>query len=196
MRRWLTAAITALVLAAPSLAHGALYEWQDDQGTVHYADDLDRVPARFRGSVREVAAPSAQPAPAPNISGPPQGIRIGFTPGAPILVQARINDAGPVVLVLDTGADRTMVAPSALRAIGLPVAGATRIGLRSVTGVAEVEVVEGVSVAIGPLRVGPLAIIAHDAGLGQAHGLLGRDFLDRVRVTIDSQAGTVTLTPP
>jgi hypothetical protein len=38
-------------------------------------------------------------------------------------------------------------------------------------------------------------VVAHDVELGQADGLLGRDFLDRFQVSIDNQAGIVTLTP-
>jgi hypothetical protein len=37
--------------------------------------------------------------------------------------------------------------------------------------------------------------MAHDAALQNADGLLGRDFLDRFTVTIDSKAGVVTLAP-
>jgi hypothetical protein len=43
--------------------------------------------------------------------------------------------------------------------------------------------------------VGPLAIVAHDAGLPQADGLLGRDFLSLFSVTIDARASVVTLEP-
>jgi len=39
---------------------------------------------------------------------------------------------------------------------------------------------------------GPLAIIAHDAGLAQADGLLGRDFLSLFSVTIGARASVVT----
>jgi len=41
----------------------------------------------------------------------------------------------------------------------------------------------------------PLIIIAHDADLKQADGLLGRDFLDQFKVTIDSNERVVTLAP-
>jgi len=43
--------------------------------------------------------------------------------------------------------------------------------------------------------VGPLVLVAHDAGLPQADGLLGRDFLGLFTVTIDARAGVVTLAP-
>ena len=43
--------------------------------------------------------------------------------------------------------------------------------------------------------MGPLVLVAHDAGLPQADRLLGRDFLGLFTVTIDARAGVVTLAP-
>jgi hypothetical protein len=51
------------------------------------------------------------------------------------------------------------------------------------------------SVEVGEARVGPLLIIAHDADLKGADGLLGRDFLANFNVTIDSKERVVTLAP-
>ena len=51
------------------------------------------------------------------------------------------------------------------------------------------------SLEVGGWMVGPLPIVAHDAGLTQAEGLLGRDFLSRFSVTIDARASVVTLEP-
>jgi hypothetical protein len=51
------------------------------------------------------------------------------------------------------------------------------------------------SLEVGNARAGPLSIVAHDSGLPQAEGLLGRDFLSRFSVTIDPRASVVTLEP-
>jgi hypothetical protein len=50
-------------------------------------------------------------------------------------------------------------------------------------------------VEVGEARVGPILIIAHDADLKAADGLLGRDFLAHFNVTIDSKERVVTLAP-
>ena len=42
---------------------------------------------------------------------------------------------------------------------------------------------------------GPLPIVAHDADIPLADGLLGRDFLSLFSVTIDTRTGTVRLEP-
>lgn len=181
-----------LIALVPGWAWAQMYQWEDEQGTVHYTNELQSVPEPFRSRARFVpASPMAPPAVAPA-----QGItRIPFTPGSPILVNARINGGGPVTLILDTGADRTMLTPMALWRLGISIAGAPQAEIRGVTGTARGELVRVDSVEVGEAKAGPLLIIAHDADLKQAEGLLGRDFLERFTVTIDANERVVTLVP-
>jgi hypothetical protein len=62
-----------------------------------------------------------------------------------------------------------------------------------VTGERDVDAVWVNTVEVGETKVGPLLIIAHDADLKGADGLLGRDFLAHFNVTIDSKERVVTL---
>ncbi len=181
-----------LIALVPGRAQAQMYQWEDEQGTVHYTNELQNVPEPFRSRARFVpASPMAPPAVAPA-----QGItRIPFTPGSPILVSARINGAGPVTLILDTGADRTMLTPLALWRLGISTADAPRAEIKGVTGTAQGQLVQVASVEVGDARAGPFLIIAHDADLKQAEGLLGRDFLERFTVTIDANERVVTLVP-
>jgi predicted aspartyl protease len=110
-------------------------------------------------------------------------------------VSVKINGGGPITLILDTGADRTMVAPSALSRLGISFENALRGVVRGVTGASYVEAVWVNSVEIEEAKVGPLLIIAHDADLKGADGLLGRDFLANFNVTIDAKERIVTLAP-
>ncbi len=126
----------------------------------------------------------------------PKGFtKVLFTPGSPVLVSAKINGAGPVTLILDTGSDRTLVAPAVLQRLGISTEDAPRGILKSVTGTSYVEAVWVQSVEVGEARVGPLLVIVHDADLKEADGLLGRDFLAHFNVTIDSKEKVVTLAP-
>lgn len=181
-----------LIALVPGRAQAQMYQWEDEQGTVHYTNELQNVPEPFRSRARFVpASPMAPPAVAPA-----QGItRIPFTPGSPILVSARVNGGGPVTLILDTGADRTMLTPMALWRLGISTADAPRAEIKGVTGTAQGRLVPVTSVEVGEARVGPLLIIAHDADLKQADGLLGRDFLERFTVTIDAKERVVILAP-
>ncbi len=191
-------AVVLLVSAlSPLVAEGQVYEWVDEQDTVHYTTELERVPERFRAGVRLLRVPQAPgQAPAEASHGPqPLGVAtFRFTSGAPILVQARVNGTGPLTLVLDTGADRTLVAPAALLRLGIATPNTFRAQVKGVTGASPADVVWVSSVEVGGLSVGPLPIVAHDADLEHADGLLGRDFLSFFTVTIDTAASVVTLT--
>jgi len=192
MKVWWAGILLLLVMFVPGWARAQMYQWEDEQGTVHITNELNSIPEPFRSRARFVpASPMAPPALAPSA-----GItRIPFTPGSPILVTARINGTGPVTLILDTGADRTMVSPLALWRLGISTVNAPRAEIKGVTGTGQADVVQVTSVEVGEARAGPFLIISHDADLKQADGLLGRDFLERFTVTIDAKEGVVTLAP-
>jgi hypothetical protein len=174
---------------------------------VRFSQGIHSVPPQFRGGAVMMSAPSQPAAPAPTTPGPaapepaastpPAGVaRIPFTPGQPIMVSARINGGGNTQLILDTGAQGTVISPTALAALGIGYRNAVRGSIKGVTGDANVLAVRVESIEVEGARFGPLLVVSHDAGLGAGRdGLLGRDFLDNFIVTIDSAARVVTLTP-
>jgi hypothetical protein len=196
MRPW-TIAFILIFMLLPGLVLGDIYYWIDDQGTQHYTTRLESIPEPYRSKATPLplpTSPSVPPEVTPRSS--PTGVtKISFTPGSPVLVSAKINGSGPITLILDTGADRTMVAPSALSRLGISFENALRGVVRGVTGASYAEAVWVNSVEIEEAKVGPLLIIAHDADLKGAEGLLGRDFLANFNVTIDSKEQVVTLAP-
>jgi hypothetical protein len=196
MRPWTIAFILIFILL-PGLALGDIYYWMDDQGTQHYTTRLESIPEHYRSKAIPLSLPTSPPVPPEITPRPsPKGLtKISFTPGSPVLVSVKINGGGPITLILDTGADRTMVAPSALSRLGISFENSLRGVVRGVTGESYAEAVWVNSVEIEEAKVGPLLIIAHDADLKGADGLLGRDFLANFNVTIDSKEQVVTLAP-
>jgi hypothetical protein len=196
MRLW-TIAFILIFMLLPGLALGDIYYWMDDQGTQHYTTRLESIPDPYRSKAIPLPLPTSPPVPPEITPRPsPKGVtKISFTPGSPVLVSVKINGGGPITLILDTGADRTMVAPSALTRLGISFENTLRGVVRGVTGASYAEAVWVNSVEIEEARVGPLLIIAHDADLKGAEGLLGRDFLANFNVTIDSKERVVTLAP-
>lgn len=196
MRGWTIALILICVLL-PGLALADIYYWVDDQGTQYYTTRPEDIPESNRSKAVPLPLPTSPPAPPELERSPaPKGLtKIPFTPGLPVLVSAKINGAGPITLILDTGSDRTLVAPAALQRLGISTENAPRGILKGVTGMSYVDAVWVNSVEVGEARVGPLLIIAHDADLKEADGLLGRDFLANFNVTIDSREKVVTLAP-
>lgn len=142
-----------------------------------------------------VAATDPRLAAVPRGAGKPADVLavISFTPGRPIYVQAQVNGRAEARLVLDTGADRTMIAPRVLRAVGL--APHTTGTVRGVTGQATADVYEVSSLEVGGARVGRLTVFASQGAEPQSDGLLGQDFLRQFTVIIDYGAGRVTLRP-
>lgn len=197
----LVVALTLLVLAGHATAQ--VYSWTDERGVVHYTADPASVPPAYR-------TPDMPAASEPVVVerqggwetwGVPQVVRpavttVQFSPGDPIVVAAQLNGV-QLALLLDTGADRTLLTPAAmLRAgYGTLVAQARAVAILGVTGGASAPQVTVPALDVAGARVGPVSLLVHDAGLTGIDGLLGRDVLDAFTVTIDSAAGRATLTP-
>jgi predicted aspartyl protease len=184
------------LVATPAWAE--MYRWTDDQGSVHYTQGLDSVPDRFRPKAQMMVFPERPAAPvASSFPGDAAGgsTRIPFTPGRPIMVSAKVNGGSTANLILDTGASVTVINPRVLAGMGIGSTQAVRGSVKGATGSADVLFVPIQSIEVGSSRSGPLRIAAHDVDLSQGDGLLGRDFLDQFKVTIDSTAGIVTIAP-
>jgi len=191
------ATLILICMLFPGLTLADIYYWVDDRGTQHYTTRLESIPEPYRSKAQLLALPTSPPAPPELERSPsPKGLtKIPFTPGLPVLVSAKINSAGPITLILDTGSDRTLVTPAALQRLGISTENGPRGILKGVTGTSYADAVWVNSVEVGEARVGPLLIIAHDADLKAADGLLGRDFLAHFNVKIDSKERVVTLAP-
>ena len=207
---WRIVIAALFALSCPALAAAQTYRWTDDDGRTNYTQGIHSVPERHRANARVIggeappvdaaastpaaaSSPAAPAAPARAATGPPA--RITFVPGQPIMVSARINGSGTAQLMLDTGAQVTVINPRALAAFGVSMRDAQRGTLQGVTGSTDTLAVRLESLEVASARVGPLMVVSHDSGPGTGDGLLGRDFLDRFTVNIDNTAGVVTLTP-
>ena len=196
-------ALGGLVCGAAAPASAQIYRWTDERGEVRFSQGINSVPPQARGGavMMSTPGPPAPSAPAPaetpaSTAAPAGAARIPFIPGRPIMVSARINGGGTTQLILDTGAQGTVISPTALAALGVSYRNAARGTIRGVTGETGVLAVRIESLEVEGARFGPLMVISHDAGLGSGtDGLLGRDFLDNFIVTIDSSSRVVTLTP-
>jgi hypothetical protein len=196
VRAWI-AALILVSMIIPGLSSGEVYRWVDENGIQYYTTEFQVIPERYRSDARLLPMPPPPP-PLPEVPpiSPQKAVtRIPFVSGLPVLVSAKINGTGPITLILDTGSDRTVVAPSVLGRLGVSTEGAQHGVMKGVTGTSYVDAVWVNSVEVGEARVGPLLVIAHDADLKRADGLLGRDFLANFSVTIDSAGGVVTLAP-
>ncbi len=201
MRQGLCIITLALALSAtaPPDAQAQLYRWVNERGEVHFTQGLENIPEPFRAGAQLLGYPESPPAteradPPAGAAAPARGAaRIRFVPGEPILADARINGGRSVRLLLDTGAALTMIAPRTLSALGVDMSRSRPAEVRGVTGSASARLVYLDSIAVGEARTGPLWVLSYNAVLPQGDGLLGRDFLERFTVTIDTRERVVTL---
>jgi predicted aspartyl protease len=200
LRSALLLAVFGLVAALPARVDAEIYRWVDDNGVPHFAGGIDSVPDRYRSRATPVGLKN-EPASATGSgdvkAGVSGGTAINFTPGQRILVDVKINGSGGARLMLDTGADRTLISPRALQAAGVRIAGPTATGqIVGATGSERIQFVAVDSLEVGDARVGRMLVGSYglpttDVG----DGLLGRDFLDQFNVNIDSGKGVLTLSP-
>ena len=106
---------------------------------------------------------------------------------ARLTVPVYINAKGPYRFVVDTGADRTVLATEVAAELGL-VRGPQVL----LSGVVQTKIAETVSIrhlAFGSIASGNFSVPTVPRSLLDADGYLGLDFLDGHRVTFDFKAG-------
>ena len=197
---WRSALAVLAVLVGPGVVHAQFIRYSDEQGTSHYVDSFDRVPERYRDSAVTLGyrnAPTVESREGGNKAGSPRGTTvIRYTPGQPIMVNVRLNGSASAQLMMDTGADRTLISPRALAAAGVSLSRPVGSGqMHGVTGSDRMDFVVVNSIEIGEARVGRMPVASYEMPRARGDGLLGRDFLDQFNVSIDAARGEVTLAP-
>ena len=164
---------------------------------MYYTADLSAIPLAFRDGATLLSAPQARPAPALDTNAP---VSLRLTPGAPITVEARLNGT-PLTLIVDTGADRTVISPAALERAGFAGQAGRSIQVVGVTGTATATLVTLPLLDVAGARIGPLPVIVYtlpamggEGGAAPIDGLLGRDVLDAFTLSVDTASGRATLT--
>lgn len=109
-------------------------------------------------------------------------------------VPVRIAGAGPYRFVIDTGAERTVISRQLATTLDLPAGREIRV--MAMSGWSRVGTVTIPSVSLSSVPdIGAIQAPAFDAAHLGAAGLLGIDTLQRHKVTMDFDAGVMTVTP-
>ena len=121
------------------------------------------------------------------------------SPGAPITVEARLNGVA-LTLIVDTGADRTVISPEVIERAGLAGGAGRSVQVIGVTGTSTATLVTLPLLDVAGARIGPIVVVAHSLpstfrGSDAVDGLLGRDVLDAFTLSVDTASGRATLTP-
>ncbi len=190
---------TAAFEAYDELAEGGkahrTFLGRDDSGRSVRVDAVVDLRRDAAAIPRSPEAPPRPPEP------PPAVTRIPIQPGgtAPIVVGGTVNGSRQVALILDTGASYTILSPRLLGQLGLSIPASARWVRFTIAGGQQVEapLVTVESLEIGNSRVAPLEVLAYDALPDDPalDGLIGLNFLNHFAVTIDRNAGVLTIAP-
>jgi clan AA aspartic protease (TIGR02281 family) len=196
-----------LLLLALVPAYAEIYKWIDREGRAHFSDTLAGVPPEYRDRVEEKA--SLTPTPRRDAVLPlatPEHLSSSPTPAPPsyavplrrdgnaMLVEALVSGTVRARLLLDTGAEFTVLSTAVARRLAVHLGDAAIIPLRSASGVFFAPMLKVPSLTVGDAVAYDVEVIVHDATPG-LDGLLGMSFLDNFLVTISTSNARLLLTP-
>lgn len=152
-------------------------------------------------AIAPIASASCQQLPPAAVSwtAASQSVPFDLFRGNRVVAAGTINGE-PVDFILDTGAGVTTVDRAFARSIGLP-AGQT-VSAQGVGGTVEAELVDGVSLTIGALKLDKTTVLVLDlASVSRGIGrpvpvVLGRELFDNAIVTLDWKAGQMIVARP
>jgi len=148
------------------------------------------------------AAPLPAPAPAPAIPAPaaaapaPDGgyaVDVGEDRHERMTVPVSIGTSGPYAFVVDTGAERTVIARELAATLRLSSAGSAR--LHSMTEVSDIPTVSIPTLGVGGKEVRGIRAPALERRNLGAEGMLGVDSLQSQRVSFDFERQQMTVVP-
>lgn len=200
------------MLSAPC-AWALTYECIDVTGQIIFTDSLSQLtrcvtattsrpssqpsPSRGEGVIAPSFAP-VQPAPAVS-SLSPAGVAVPVTKvGRSLVVQVRLNNQREAKLIVDTGAEITVLSHAvALDAGLLPSTTVATVTLNTAGGSIRADVFRVGTVSLGTAEARNVTAAVHDLPDAPAgvDGLLGLTFLDQFLVTLDAQKGELYLKP-
>jgi clan AA aspartic protease (TIGR02281 family) len=194
MWRSLGVLLMGYVSITPPAISGEMYRWVDEQGRVHLTD----TPPNSKGALQEfkVYQPSV-PGQATETSGPPIAGpgRVKMTPtkpGGTVVIDAMLNRRVTVPMLLDTGADFTVLTQQVARDLRLSsLDHLPTQEFKTAGGSVRFPIATLQSLRVGAAEARDVEV-AIDIDGHMPMGLLGMTFLRHFKVTVDHQRGQVT----
>jgi len=192
-----------------------IYRWTDDSGKLHFSQNLNAVPGRYRAQAEAnaqkappkhdrmqvydipstVAPASRSKRPAGGGAGAGQTFRIAVQrAGTSMRVEVRLNGNVTAPFLIDTGASDVVIPASVAKQLGLALSGPkTRTkAYATANGIVEQVVVRLDSVELGGARA---RNVPASISPSMPIGLLGLSFFNHFNYHFDSARGIVTLKP-
>jgi clan AA aspartic protease (TIGR02281 family) len=192
--------VTMILIVFVSPGYGEMYKWVDEKGTLHFADDLSKVPEKYRPDAemlippkeispqeikeRKMEAPVSLPPPTTSES---KGFEVDlFRRHELWLAEAILNGRVRKYLVIDSGASFILINQQTATELGLAIDETTPfIPGTTVSGIILTPLVTLKSVKVGNATVENVEAVVYSMPGGQ-DGLLGNSFLNKFRVVLDA----------
>ena len=193
--------LISMVFITPS--YGDMYKWVDEKGTVHFTDDISKIPEKYqpdaelRKTPQEISAPemkatpSASPVPK---ASEPEGVEVNLLRRHELLLaEVLLNSRVRQYFIVDTGASFTLINWQTAKDLDLIVNESTpSIPIFTASQLILTPLVTLKSMRVGNAEVENVDVLIHNLPSNSA-GLLGNSFLNKFRVTLDSINGKMTL---
>ena len=175
-------------LLLPTLLHAGYYKWVDEQGKIHFTDNYQRIPEKYRNEVSKSNYGSKKQVKAPSRTTPEQVVVHFNRQHNAIFVNAVLNWKLPVIFHMDTGATSSMITRQDALALGIDPDSKPKQSGR----IADGSVVEFPVTYLSSISVGDAEVNNVEVAIGNSR-LLGMNFLNAFQVSIDAEKGQLIL---
>jgi clan AA aspartic protease (TIGR02281 family) len=178
------------------LSAAEYYRWIDQNGVVHFTDNLHNIPEKQRPTANRIQTkenPRSPEAEKPAVVGK-ASVPIEKH-GQVVVIEATLNGKTSAKFVVDTGASYTMISTAVARELNIDVSQNQRtMPFQTANGLIQAPLTNLDSIAVGGMEIKNLTAAVHDAVPDpNVSGLLGLNFLSNFRMDIDTQKGVLHL---
>lgn len=197
--------IVIILFAVSSTTYSEIYKWVDEKGTIHFADDISKIPERYREKIETLTPQKEQFSPVikqtpkqtlPDVSTvDSKGFEVNLLRRHELLItEVIINGRIKQYFIVDTGASFTLINWAVARELGISIDENTPfIRAVSASDVILTPLVTLNSIRVGEAEVENVEALIHT--MPNYQGLLGNSFLNKFKVIIDSINAKMTLIP-
>lgn len=190
-------AVLLTAFLSPHLLFAAeYYRWVDQNGVVHFTDNLHNIPEIQRGKIGRIQSVEPSKNQTPPVALLPTKASIPFEKqGQVVIVEATLNKKAAVRFIVDTGASYTMISSALAKELDIDTEQNRRTApFQTANGIIQAPLVSLESITVGGMEIRNLTAAVHDiVPDSRVAGLLGLNFLTNFRLDIDTQKGVLHL---
>ena len=186
--------VAVLLLLTAGARAVEFYRWVDQNGVIHFTDNLHNVPTTQRdgaGRIQAVERYRYQP--------PPAVLTKATVPfekqGQVVVVEATLNNKTSAKFIVDTGASYTMISSATAKELAIDNdANPRTVPFQTANGLIQAPLISLDSIMVAGMEIKNLTAAVHDViPDGKIAGLLGLNFLSNFRLDIDTQKSVLHL---